>query len=220
LSWRGDLLEEKSLWEVFKKSPGVFASKFNLTVTICVAALSLLWSAATVWGVRANLITQIELISTARAWAVFGATFSSTILGFLIAGFTVFATTMRIGLFVQLAQIPAPVPNSSISRLKFIFFNFINAFVHYVAYLSASVLVVFLSSAGGIASIIFRQLDQFYDFGRVLLLASFFVGYSTWTAVVLLKLKSFVWNVYGGIMFSIATFEDPPPQDPQSQQNP
>ena len=62
------------------------------------------------------------------------------ILGFLIAGFSIFASITRADLFIALANIP--YEETEINSLQFVFFNFINVFIVYLGLLVYSLIVI------------------------------------------------------------------------------
>jgi hypothetical protein len=142
------------------------------------------------------------IISSLNAWATLGFAFSSGMLGFLVAGFAIFATISKPDLFVRLAQIS--YPDSALTALKYVFFSFVNVFVHYLSFLTLCVAVNVSFWAEWPGSSLGRALAEvapelFGIVAHVLL-----VWLATWLIVLLVKLKSFIWNVYQAVLLSIA----------------
>jgi hypothetical protein len=79
------------------------------------------------------------LLASLEAWSSMGSIFASTLLGFLVAGFAIFATISKPTLFVDLAQFN--YPGSRLTALEYIFFSFVNIFVHYMSFLILAVAV-------------------------------------------------------------------------------
>jgi hypothetical protein len=118
-----DLLHEKSLWQIYRQCVRVLPpSKFN----IASSAVFLFALICDVAYFPSNYQYRIE---SARSMADIGLGFGSTVLGFLIAGFTIFSTLTRPDLFRRLYE-KTHTP-SGLSYLKVNFFTFAEVFVVY-----------------------------------------------------------------------------------------
>ena len=153
MDWKDNLFTEENLWTIYRQSPGVARRPFNLLIAI----LSFLFLLAfVIWDryVFAPSIDAINYVETIRSWASLGINFSSTILGFLLAGFTVFATITNPRLFVALAK--ADHNDFPYSELKFAFFSFLNVFVNYLSFLSLVLVIELLGKQEGVISVFTR----------------------------------------------------------------
>jgi hypothetical protein len=139
------------------------------------------------------------LAATLRKLADTGLAASTSLLGFLIAGFTVFATVTKVELFVEMARVEHE--QSGESYLKYNLSAFVVVFVHYVAYLFVCMTIVVLGQSGGPVSFVVKTLAIHAPqaVGPELILAIcgiLLVLLATWTFYLILLLKSFVYNTY------------------------
>jgi hypothetical protein len=136
-----------------------------------------------------------------QEWGVLTCTLAATILGFLIAGFAIFATMSRHSFFVELAQFR--VESRPISQFKFVFFNFIFIFIHYVSYIATTLLVAMLwvghSPVWFAAEYFHRIRPRLTD----LLSAELDAAIAIYTIYILLVLRGFIWNLYQALLIVI-----------------
>ncbi|MBF0542609.1 MAG: hypothetical protein HQK91_14300 [Nitrospirae bacterium] len=127
--------------------------------------------------------------------------FTITILGFLIAGFTVFATITKIELFKTMARYEHK--ESGQSFLKFYFFTFMQIFIDYILFIFFCLLIKLFASSGGLLTMfIIKTFSNFATIKHVLVsLGLVIIG--TWFFYLLLMLKVFIFNVYIMIMTTI-----------------
>ncbi|WP_219566484.1 hypothetical protein, partial [Vibrio parahaemolyticus] len=110
-----ELTKEKSLWDVYKecrKLPSNTAHSVILIVTVSLLALN-------------SIVLEdnaTALLKNIRDWSSMGFNFSITTLGFLIAGFTIFATLSKPKM--MLAMMEHVNPQSGLRTLKYNFFCF------------------------------------------------------------------------------------------------
>jgi hypothetical protein len=149
----------------------------------------------------AGYLTRFSLHDTLLAWANVGFTYTATMLAFLLAGFTVFSTITKPGLFAELAQIQHP--KSPLTELKFIFFVFMNVFIHYLAFMIVCAVILLFGTANGPLVLIGSLFKKISVSGFDVLQHSFFVFFGTWFIALLLKLKSFVYSLYSMILIVI-----------------
>jgi hypothetical protein len=131
----------------------------------------------------------------------FGYSIIPSVLGFLIAGFTVFVTFTKPGVFSAMAR--REFSNTGQSYLKYNMSAFVLAFFHYLVYLSVVFILLFFGGSKGFLKNIviwfdnhvsnISCLDFNYYFIAVSVLA---VLMASWTWYLLMLLKSFVYNVY------------------------
>jgi hypothetical protein len=202
MDWREETTSENSLLEIYWKARKIASSRFNLYFSIC---LSLIFFAIVYIDHRLKLpfFSISVVVDMIEKIGVLGFSFTTSILGFLIAGFSIFASITRPEIFVGLAKLNHEVYN--ISRLKFIFFNFLFVFIHYLAFLIVSFFIHLFFPV--ILSFIFNDNTQqiippvfLWWVGAVPL--TFIVG---WFIFLLLLLKSFIWNIYQSVILIITT---------------
>jgi hypothetical protein len=194
-----DLLHEKSLWQIYRQCVRVLPpSKFN----IASSAVFLFALICDVAYFPSNYQYRIE---SARSMADIGLGFGSTVLGFLIAGFTIFSTLTRPDLFRRLYE-KTHTP-SGLSYLKVNFFTFAEVFVVYAFLLIICLCVkIFCGPSGIIASVVkISELNPVnaYYLDRIWLVNSAWVLFSVLQLYSLLALKSFIFNTYHTVMTSI-----------------
>jgi hypothetical protein len=193
-----ELFAETSLLHVYKNSMSYSENRFDrcirifTLVVLCTASLILILSKEDLFPVAVKSITS---------WLSLGFTYATTILGFLVAGFTIFSTMTRTEVFIALAV--KTHDTLGVSQLKFIFFSFLRVFILHIALIFACVAITMLKDSSAIylsplhndhASITIKK------FATVMVLP--FIGYLIVST--LLHLKTFVWNLYQSIIIAVA----------------
>jgi len=195
------LTEEKSLAQIAWRSRRIPSNGFNVLVMIVTVATATTYA---YWSSRPSS----SLVELDRLIASTGLTLSTTVLGFLIAGFTIFATLTKPSLFQRMAIITHQ--KSGLSYLKYNFFTFIQVFIHYLCYTAFTWLLLIIGAKEGpLGEAAQRAFDNpvviksfIARLGLVVLVA--------WSAYVLLILKSFVFNIFHVVMTAIRwEFEKP-----------
>lgn len=189
-----DLLKEKSLWAVYKLSWRLPKPYFLLIAPIF--GLTLIC-----FALYAN-VSNKDLISFVRDILDLGISFATSILGFLIAGFTIFATLTDRKLFVKLAAITNP--DSNLSWLKHLFVVFIHTFTQYIALLSVSIFLKLTTQPNGIFSWVITHYFANACALKNYSLAMTFGVLSGWIFYLTLLLARFVFNTYHACMLTIA----------------
>ena len=136
--------------------------------------------------------------------------FSLSVLGFLIAGFSIFASITKVDLFITLASIPYKrnETETGLNRLQFIFFNFMNVFSVYFILLAMALFVRLGYSEGSPLSIFGSFLASEYPNACMvvnIIASSVFLIILT---EALLRLKSFIWNLYQSVLLVIVTSDE------------
>jgi hypothetical protein len=190
-----ELTSEKSLWDIYKRSRGIQPNKFQLFLTLSVMVLL---------GVNAFVLKSdvSVILNDARAWAANGFNFSITTLGFLIAGFTIFATLSKPEM--MLAMMGHIHKETGLPTLKYNFFTFMNVFIVYIAFSFVYLLVILLGQSKGFMSNIFALIPNGeYINGELIKTTIIKISYmiiGTSFVYLLLLLKSFVFNIYAIVM--------------------
>lgn len=194
-SWEKDLLKERSLTDVFLASRQITKSRFN-TIVRRLAAVGVVAYVIVncFWGAENEPIVAALSRSAAVIVGV-----AATVLGFLIAGFSIFASMASKPLFKCLAQ--TPHEGTNLSELKYVFFNFINVFSVYLVLLVTSGAILFLAPLGPVT-----PLNDLIPVKPVLVIAL----NSAILALLLLvcvesalRLKSFIWSFYQSVLIAI-----------------
>ncbi len=190
------LTAEKNLLQLYWLSYKFPSSKFNIYSTVLVG---IVFVATLLFGEpNSGSLLLKETIKLGTAVV-------PSILGFLIAGFTVFVTVTKPGVFSAMAKLE--YENTGESYLKYNLSAFLLAFAHYVSYLSICVLVVYFGQPNGpltqlarlATGVIGLEINNQY---RVLLGVSATI-FACWTWYLIMLLKSFVYNVYQVVVTSV-----------------
>lgn len=192
------LTEEKSLLQLYKLTYSFPVSRFNILSTGCVGICCAVYlSLAHPGGTEAAALLKETL--------KLGISLVPSILGFLIAGFTVFVTVTKPGVFSAMAK--KEFENSGQSYLKYNLSAFMLAFAHYVAYLGACVLLIYFGQPNGpltqiarwAAFLISNNVSGTYN----VLLSVCAIAIACWTWYLVMLLKSFIYNVYQVVVTSV-----------------
>ncbi len=201
--WKKEIFAQKGLWEVYRLSREVLPkSKFN---KIVVRISVLVFVALFIWSIvqGKSIYTASEAVAVVRIIAEQGFLLSLGILGFLIAGFAIFASVTKTELFITLANIP--YGEDKINRLQFVFFNFLNVFTVYIGLLSASLFVLLaLAQHSPFIKLVYPLVKT----APTLIIGANFIVIGilgVWLVTAIVRLKSFIWNLYQTVLVAIAT---------------
>ena len=199
---REDLLKERSLLDIYRIARLTPANGFNVAVTfvaffVCVA-----------YCIRVG-VDQSSVLALLRQTTADAISFSASILGFLVAGFTIFASG-KSEIFFLMAKFERE--GTGVSYLKYNLSIFLLVFIHYLAFTMICVVIkIFLASAGP-GAVLLQDMPIADDVRRIIKtvgVAVTFVGFVTWFFYILMLLKSFIFNVYHIVMTGIAlTIDD------------
>jgi hypothetical protein len=190
----GDLTREKTLYALWRTSFKFRQRPFNLIVAGIVAALLARYCYLD-WNQPRILMAAFRKIEGT------GFSFATSILGFLVAGFTVFVTVIRLDMFLMMAKLEKPKTGGE-SFLKYNLSAFIVTFVHYTCYIFVCLVSELFLQPGGLGTVAFANARLYPDIVPGLTLAyqcasSFLlVAFGAWTTYLVLLLKSFIYNVY------------------------
>jgi hypothetical protein len=129
---------------------------------------------------------------------------SVQILGFLIGGFAIFATVTDDRLMIRLAQ--APMPRGGLSVFKYVFFSFLSVFYIYIVTLGFSTFVKLCMSI----DLVDTKGLMSRSFGPPLLAgfnAAVFSVLAGCITLAVVRLKSFIWNIYQGFITFLSVSE-------------
>lgn len=210
-----DLTREKTLLALWLTSFKFRQKSFNYVVTAAVA-LGLARYCQLDWDQPQILMAAFRKIQST------GFSFATSILGFLVAGFTVFVTVIRIDMFLTMAKMEKTDTGESV--LKYNLSAFIITFVHYTSYIFVCLISELFLQPGGLAAIFLANAKTYPNLVSIvpvvhsLCSAALLVGLGAWTVYLVLLLKSFIYNVYQVTTVSVAyawqsSDEAKPPSD-------
>ncbi len=192
-----ELTSEKRLCEIYHKSRKIPMSKFNLWSTLIVmVSLSI-----NVWISNQSIGDMLDII---RKSAENGLSISLNTLGFLIAGFTVFATLSSPDLSLEMAN--HTHSESGLSYLKYNYFVLLRVFVHFIIFAGFCLAIVMYGHKNGLVSSLIASVILKYpklSFLRDCLVEISYVLIYTGYYFLLVQLKSFIFNIYHIVMTSL-----------------
>ncbi|MEG0064626.1 MAG: hypothetical protein RR740_08500 [Pseudomonas sp.] len=187
------LLTEKNLWSIYRTARAIPSSKFNLFTTIGF----LIILAIQVYFFPQAIETQVEII---RKYAELGFNAALTTMGFLVAGFTIFATLSDPELFIKMGQ--KLHPKSKISWLKHNFFLFVRVFIYFMAFIVFCLSIMVFGSKSGLVSSLISFSDYAVEIRRIVA-GTAYVLLMTGLYFILMQLKSFIFNMHHAVMTSL-----------------
>jgi len=193
-----DLFSETSLWDIYLKSRSVYRNRFNCVTLIACAVL--LASFAIFDFVRDS--EKIDLRAIFAIWANVGLSYAATILGFLVAGFSVLFAVLRPETAALLRRIHRE--GEKLDELRLMFINFVSIFAHYASFIFWSVLYLIVGSANGPLELAWRYLHTIRDWLPFAVSHALFVIWALWFLVIVLKMKSFIYNLYQTLLLGLA----------------
>ena len=188
-----ELTREKKLWDIYLASRRIPFSRFNFISTLVVFILLVLNAAFS----RETLPDTINLV---REMASSGFAISLSTLGFLLAGFTIFATVSQPSLLLSMAAVTNE--KSGLSYLKHNYFIFLRVFIYYVAFSVFSLCIIIFGHSGGLIATIIN-LSPNPDPLRFFVVKATYVLLFTGYYFLIMQLKSFIFNIYSSVMTSL-----------------
>ena len=200
MDWKKRLTAEKSLFQVYLKARRVASSRWNTSFSwIVFFLITVGLSADAICG--KPTVSLMALVSGIREVSEIGFTFTTAILGFLIAGFAIFSSITKPEVFVLLAKLDHP--KFGISQLQFMFFNFLLVFIHFIVFLSVSIFVKLFLYPNGLLTDTILYLLSLKPTSAIYVVIFVFSVLASWLVFLLFLLKSFIWNLYQAVLVSI-----------------
>ena len=187
-----DLTKERSLHDVYKLTEKIKVNSFDFYFTLLLVILL---------SINAFCLSSSpELISSIRQWTplVFG--FTTTTLGFLITGFTIFATINKPELFLSLMEYKHPL--YGISYLKYVYGVFMRVFIYFIFWSVIYLLVLLFGQENGLATKLLRAL-MFSHCTKVVGVQILYILVGSSAVFLVLTLKTFLFNIYAMLMQSL-----------------
>ena len=185
-----DLTKEKSLWKIYLYSRKIKTTFFNKIILITSTILLVSYA----FYIEPNTTL---MLSKLRNIAEISLGFSVSILGFLIAGFTIFATLTKPYMLLKMMDIQHN--DSGLPYLKYNFFAFIRVFIFYLSISSIFLVVILFGDKNGVFSKIINSLPG-ADISRPIVIRIVYIVLSLCTIYLLLLLKTFIFNIYSIVM--------------------
>lgn len=186
-----DLTRERTLFSLYRLSFKFPGSRFNKTLTLAALVCTALWC----WMLRAS---PERIVSHFRRIIELDFVFATTILGFLIAGFTIFVTITKIDIFIEMAQ--KEYEKTGESYLKYNLNAFVLVFAHYIAFLFYCLCIQIFGNNDGLAEkvlvLVLAVYPQSADWLRWSVASIFMTLTGAWSVYIVLLLKSFIYNTY------------------------
>lgn len=189
----GDLTKEKSLWDIYVASRSIPGSRFNRIATIVFLVVLVFDS---IYGAKSTS----DVVDAIREHAEIGLDIALSTLGFLIAGFTIFATMSQPSLLLAMSEVRHP--KSALSYLKHNLFVFVRAFIYYLLFCFLCVLILAFGGNGGVVARIVEAAPYSACLKYALVKLAYIFLYGGFF-VLLIQLKSFVFNVYHSVMTAL-----------------
>lgn len=195
-AWIENLFAEKSLWDAYK-SAGHFPRKaFDIRLRWTVWLVSPIVILLT-FSFALNLGQQVSAIS---AIASVFASFSATVIGFLVTGLAIFASLSERKIWIELAK--TPQKDTKVSSFKYIFFNLLRVFVIFIFSFCFS---IFAYGAGAVGLEIPDLEYCNYIISTATIVNTIAFSLLTFAFVeAISSLKSFIWNLYTTFVAMIA----------------
>ena len=197
-----DLFNEKSLFGIYRLAPSFFSNWFNVVVATGTFCSLSVFSIAHIFIVPLRDAVKLPFADTFSMWANVGASLAGTILGFLIAGFAILCTILRPETMLVLHRLRNE--KYGLSELKLLFVIFVDVFVQFLALLFWSIMVIVFGGKQGPAAMLGSQLARVHWLIPFCLLHVIFTLWGTWLVVLILTLKSFIYNLYQSLLLSLA----------------
>jgi len=185
--------KEKSLWAIYLQARRIPTNRFNAVTTALVFAAA----------VTASWLSQgstAETITAVRDFAILGFNGALTVLGFLVAGFTIFATISNPNMLIRMGGLRHP--ESGLSWLKFTFFILIRTFVYFLVFAVICYLVIFFGGSRGLMATLVG-LSPYPENVKFAVGKIAFVFIVTFQYFLLMQLKSFIFNVYHSVVAAL-----------------
>ncbi|VGE62991.1 Uncharacterised protein [Klebsiella quasipneumoniae] len=187
-----ELVKETSLFDVYRLTREIKINTFDFYFTL-VLSLALTFNAF--W-----LSSSVELISSVRQWAplIFG--FTTTTLGFLITGFTIFATINKPELFLALMEVKHPKYN--LSYLKYVYGVFMRVFIHFITWSIIYLIILMFGQENGLITKILKAL-MIPHCEKIIGVKIVYIIVGSSAVFLVLTLKTFLFNIYTMLMQSL-----------------
>jgi hypothetical protein len=160
-----DITSEKDLCDVFIKSLRLPKSTFNILATLSLFSTLILYVVNTHRPID-------KLVLDIYKWSEVGFSFSTSILGFLIAGFAFFSAVSDIKLFTEMAKARHA---SGLSYLKYNILNFMYVFSIFLGLALISFMIQLFSQSNGPLSTFLYSIKNIMRLSDIISLKNFII---------------------------------------------
>ncbi|QHM95642.1 hypothetical protein [Kosakonia sacchari] len=188
-----EITKEKNLWDVYLLCRRISISPFH----ICIMLTASIFLITNAFFLEKNLP---HLISDIRNWSSIGFNFTVTTLGFLIAGFTIFATLSKPDMF--LTMMATKHKKTQMPTLKYNFMVFMKVFISFIVFTFLYLIIILFCQTNGIIGNIIALLPNAEKIKPCIIKIGYCV-IGTSLIYLLLVVKTFIFNIYAIIMSSI-----------------
>ncbi len=192
-----ELVEEQSLLAIWKKYRKNFPES---------SANRLMYGVSSLLAFIVVLVTKqstAEIADQMRKLLELGMSFSISLLGFLLAGFTIFAMTSRASLFERMAV--TTYETGELSFLKQNFFAFVQFFIVYLCFCAYCLAGMVITVKAGIVSTLLSGWLEYPGPTKELITKIGLWLTLTFFAYVFVQLKIFIFNIFHFTMTGIAS---------------
>ena len=193
------IFNESRLLDVYRIALKTGPNRFNVCVTAFIFFASLFYALES--KDKIGIVLDIT-----RTTVSDGLAFSSSILGFLIAGFAIFLTPTRPELFVRMQE--STHTRTGYTYLKYNLSGFVVVFIHYFLFATTCFILKSFGGSGGPFSMLLHRISisdhDLYEKIRFIGVTSSFVGIESWFIYILMLMKSFIFNLYHMVMTMVA----------------
>lgn len=187
-----ELTKEKSLFDIYILTKPIKINNFDFYLTIVVFLFLLANSVC--------FSSSKELLDSIRNWVPLTFSFTTTTLGFLITGFTIFATINKPDLFLALMNIKHP--DYDMSYLKYVYGVFMRVFIHFIFWSIVYLFIIMFGQQNGLISKIANGLMIPYEAKKTVIKSTYIIlGCSA--IYLVLSIKTFIFNIYTMLMQSL-----------------
>ncbi|WP_224052645.1 hypothetical protein [Burkholderia cepacia] len=186
-----DLGKEKSLWQLYRLAKNIPRSKSEVAVMLSAGILMLAY-------VLSTYFEYPDLLNQVRSIVSDGLNFVASVLGFLVAGFTIFVTITKTEVFVAMAK----RKHSAFGELTWFKYSmavFMYVFAHYFAFIVVAYIVKVSLAVGGPAHVArLLLLKHWIHADRLVwgVIGFSLLSLSLWLLHLVLLLKGFIFNIY------------------------
>jgi hypothetical protein len=193
-----ELTRERHLYDLYRVAERDRPSRYTRLAKFGMFAALVAYAVGSIWMPDGSQ----SAVKMVRDWADAGLGFASQIVGFLLAGFTIFATMNAKEFTLALAR--KREPKTGESYLKYIYLAFIRVFTIYLVLIALCVAVKVLGSAQGPVSALLGVLPTMAKCvarGAIARTAFVALGSALWFVVV--DLFAFVFDIYHTVMAGV-----------------
>lgn len=203
-NWREDVTAEKDIFSAFAVSARDTFHKGDVTISSLIVVISFGLFLFGEFGL--DLVEEPRVVSKFFAGiANSGLSFSATMLGFIVAVYSLFAALLPTEIFDKLARFK--YERRAVSEFKYVNYSFLNIFLYYIMYMAFSWIAAAVFAENGPLYALLSLRDGSPLVSKLILgfLISLYAGASV---LALFLIKTLVWNMYQARLLTILVPRD------------